>query len=42
MKMVRREKIKPKPALKTDIVIGIRIKEKNLWKRLRDFIKNNG
>ena len=27
--------------LKADIV-GIRIKEKNLWKRLRDWIKDNG
>ncbi len=27
--------------LKADIV-GIRVKEKNLWKRLRDWIKDNG
>lgn len=29
----------PKPASKQSIVIGVRIKEKNLWKRIRDFLR---
>ena len=29
----------PVPALKKSIVIGIKVKEKNLWKRIRDFLK---
>jgi hypothetical protein len=30
---------KPKPQRKKSIVIGKRIKEKNLWKRIREFLR---
>ena len=31
----------PVPALKKSIVIGKQIKEKNLWKRIREFLRRN-